>query len=261
MSQQAAFLLTICAFIRLVSSLVLDGMPGSYARFPPWRLPCRNGSLSLEFSTRHPSGLILYTDSIPSGDDFVELKLVRGALRLRFRHGVDAGSLSTGSEYSDGKWHQVDLQKTPTGTVIAIDGVLHSPLVLAPTEETPSANPQTQAGFVYVGGLPSALRAQTRRVVLAPIVFEPGFRGAIRGLALSQCGAPRQEVAMVDGSGLRVFSDDACADHDPCRHGGECISTDAGSLCDCRLTDYRGITCDEGTSLSARIVKGLIAVE
>lgn len=245
MSPQAVLLLLV-AFVPLLSALDLDGAPGSYARFPPWRLPCRhNGSLSLEFSTRHPSGLILYTDSFPS--DFVELKLVRGALRLRFRDGVETGSLSTGSDYSYGKWHQIELRKTPTGTVIVIDGVPHSPIALTLTEDAPSANPTTQSGFLYVGGLPAALRAQTRRVVLASVAFEPGFKGSIRGLALSHCGAPRQEVAMVDGSGLRIFSDDACADHDPCRNGGECISTDAGSVCDCRLTDYTGITCDEGT--------------
>ncbi|KAF6200208.1 hypothetical protein GE061_006511 [Apolygus lucorum] len=45
--------------------------------------------------------------------------------------------------------------------------------------------------------------------------------------------------------GLRDNSTDACEEHDPCQHGGICISTDSGPICECRNLDYEGIFCEK----------------
>lgn len=39
---------------------------------------------------------------------------------------------------------------------------------------------------------------------------------------------------------------DACEKNDPCQHGGICISTDSGPLCECRNLDYEGTYCERG---------------
>ncbi|GBP40771.1 hypothetical protein EVAR_26435_1 [Eumeta japonica] len=39
---------------------------------------------------------------------------------------------------------------------------------------------------------------------------------------------------------------DACERSDPCQHGGVCISTDAGPVCECRGGDYEGAFCERG---------------
>lgn len=39
---------------------------------------------------------------------------------------------------------------------------------------------------------------------------------------------------------------DACERHDPCQHGGICISTDSGPLCECRNLEYEGTYCERG---------------
>ncbi|KOB75130.1 Neurexin-3-alpha [Operophtera brumata] len=41
-------------------------------------------------------------------------------------------------------------------------------------------------------------------------------------------------------------SGDACERRDPCQHGGVCISTDDGPLCECRDGDYEGAFCERG---------------
>ena len=41
---------------------------------------------------------------------------------------------------------------------------------------------------------------------------------------------------------------DTCAQHDPCQHGGICISTDTGAACECRNLDFRGVFCEKGQS-------------
>ncbi len=46
--------------------------------------------------------------------------------------------------------------------------------------------------------------------------------------------------------GLRGNATDACEEHDPCQHGGICISTDSGPICECRNVDYEGTYCEKG---------------
>ena len=43
---------------------------------------------------------------------------------------------------------------------------------------------------------------------------------------------------------MRTVESDACSSHDPCLHGGECVSTDAGPMCDCGEVDFEGPTCE-----------------
>ncbi|KAK0073236.1 hypothetical protein PV325_010047, partial [Microctonus aethiopoides] len=40
-------------------------------------------------------------------------------------------------------------------------------------------------------------------------------------------------------------STDACETRDPCQHGGICISTDTGPICECRTGDYEGEYCEK----------------
>lgn len=46
--------------------------------------------------------------------------------------------------------------------------------------------------------------------------------------------------------GVRGNITDACEDLDPCQHGGICISTDSGPICECRNVDYEGTFCEKG---------------
>lgn len=45
---------------------------------------------------------------------------------------------------------------------------------------------------------------------------------------------------------LRGNTSDACEVRDPCQHGGICISTDSGPICECRNSDYEGEFCEKG---------------
>ncbi|CAH0689957.1 unnamed protein product [Spodoptera exigua] len=42
-------------------------------------------------------------------------------------------------------------------------------------------------------------------------------------------------------------SGDACERRDPCQHGGVCISTDDGPICECRDGDYEGAFCERAS--------------
>ncbi|KAG8236174.1 hypothetical protein J437_LFUL013440 [Ladona fulva] len=88
-----------------VSCFSLEGSQTSYAQFRKWN-PGLNGSLEFEFKTESPNGLLLYTDD-GGTYDFFEVKLVEGALRLRFNLGGGAQILTVGRDLSDGHWHKV----------------------------------------------------------------------------------------------------------------------------------------------------------
>lgn len=85
----------------------LDGSQNSFAQFRKWYTGL-NGSLELEFKTEQPNGLVLYTDD-GGTYDFFELKLVEGALRLRYNLGGGAHIITVGRELHDAHWHKVQV--------------------------------------------------------------------------------------------------------------------------------------------------------
>ena len=107
---------------RTVSPFVLEGSQTSYAQFRRWApSPSSSSSISLEFLTSQPNGVLLYADD-GGYYDFLELKLVEGAARLRFSLGEagDARALQAGSGLADGdRWHRVEVRWD--GDVVALD--------------------------------------------------------------------------------------------------------------------------------------------
>lgn len=109
MRSAAIFLLTINVLLSFSScdAFFLDGSQNSFAQFRKWYTGL-NGSLEFEFKTEQPNGLILYTDDGGRFDFFV-IKLVEGAVRLRYNLGVGANIITVGREIHDGHWHKVQV--------------------------------------------------------------------------------------------------------------------------------------------------------
>ena len=57
--------------------------------------------------------------------------------------------------------------------------------------------------------------------------------------------------------GVRSSTINTCEHHDPCQHGGVCISTDNGPACDCKGIDYTGVYCEKGTFNMTNSIKML----
>ncbi|XP_069697734.1 neurexin 1-like [Periplaneta americana] len=256
--------------IAVTSGFVLEGSQTSYAQFRKWNAGL-NGSLELEFKTEQPNGLLLYTDD-GGTYDFFEIKLVEGALRLRYNLGGGAQILTVGRDLNDGHWHKVQVQRNVERTSLTVDGV---------TQSRSSRGKEFQFGRlasnsdVYVGGMPSWYNTKLTLLALPSVIFEPRFGGAIRNLVYAdeEGGLPRrQEMKMTEfkcgafhcsgatargrtARGIRGNTTDACEDHDPCQHGGICISTDSGPICECRNVDFEGIFCEKG-----RIIRCILII-
>jgi hypothetical protein len=109
-NKSITLLLLILCFVfklNLCYGFILDGSQNSFAQYRKWYTGL-NGSLELEFKTEQPNGLVLYTDD-GGTYDFFELKLVEGALRLRYNLGGGAQIITVGRDLHDSHWHKVQV--------------------------------------------------------------------------------------------------------------------------------------------------------
>ncbi|CAO1431878.1 unnamed protein product [Diamesa hyperborea] len=259
--------------INLSCGFILDGTQNSYAQFRKWYTGL-NGTLELEFKTEQPNGLVLYTDD-GGTYDFFELKLVEGALRLRYNLGGGAQIITVGRDLHDGHWHKVQVLRNDEHSTLTVDGVSQSKV---------SRGKEFQFGKfttnsdIFVGGMPNWYNAKLALLALPSVIFEPRFRGSVRNLVYTdqpgilprrqemrqprdvKCGdspcdhadLPKEKVTR----GLRNNVTDACERHDPCQHGGICISTDSGPLCECRNVEYEGTYCERDKAPSEATFRG-----
>ncbi|XP_054001780.1 neurexin-1 isoform X3 [Hylaeus anthracinus] len=244
-------------------SFVLEGSATSYAQFRKWNAGL-NGTLEFEFKTEQGNGLLLYTDD-GGTYDFFEVKLVESALRLRYNLGGGAQIVTVGHDLGDGHWHKVQITRCNENTTLTVDGV---------SAVSTSRGKEFEFGKlagnsdVYVGGMPSWYNSKLTLLALPSVIFEPRFNGFIRNLVYAdgehtvprrqemksrdaKCGgfpcvenvkrkAPRSLRNMMTAN-----TTDACETRDPCQHGGICISTDSGPICECRSGDYEGAYCEK----------------
>lgn len=192
-----AFVALVCAaLVGLCPAFLLDGSTNSYSQFRKWG-GGTNGSLEFEFKTDQPNGLLLYTDD-GGTYDFFEIKLVEGALRLRYNLGGGAQIITVGHDLNDGHWHKVHVQRNEDKTTLSVDGVQQNRV---------SRGKEFQFGRfatnseVFVGGMPTWYNTKLTLLALPSVIFEPRFVGAIRNLVYSDLeGGPsrRQETRPKD---------------------------------------------------------------
>ena len=219
----------------------LEGSQTSFAKFPKWS-PCQNGSFTFEFNTAHPNGLLLYMDD-GGRFDFLELKLVRGVIRLRLNLGEGATILAVGQNLNDRQWHKVEVARDEEDTTLIVDK--ESQTQKSQGNEFAFGN-LSQNSFMFVGGMPITYSAKLSLLALPSVMFEPRYRGSVRNILYSNCGSALMRVDMIESRGVRTNVLDRCEEENPCKHGGICISTDSGSICDCSGTEYEGPLCEIG---------------
>ena len=209
-------LLVLCWLLPILSvGFVLEGSEMSYAQFRKW-YPTANATIEFEFLTSSPSGILLYTDD-GGYYDFVEVKLVDGAVRLRYNLGNGAVVLTAGRGLNDGlAWHKVQFVRNFTETTLVVDGTdrvtsgannLYTPpkggaASLVPPNPGPGNDIEfgnfTTNSYVYVGGLPFWYNTKLAMLALPSVVFEPRFKGSVRNLlyAHDETGKPKKQEVM-----------------------------------------------------------------
>ncbi|XP_024942008.1 neurexin-1 isoform X3 [Cephus cinctus] len=259
-----ALVLTLTLIFGETLSFVLEGSATSYAQFRKWNAAL-NGTLELEFKTDQGNGLLLYTDD-GGTYDFFEIKLVESALRLRYNLGGGAQIVTVGHDLGDGRWHKVQITRNNENTTLTVDGVSSTSTSRGKEFEFGKLGGNSD---VYIGGMPSWYNSKLTLLALPSVIFEPRFNGVIRNLVYADGDGivpKRQEMKSRDAkcggfpctesasqrksprslrSMMTANTTDACETRDPCQHGGICISTDSGPICECRTGDYEGVYCEK----------------
>ncbi|KAI1286229.1 Neurexin-1 [Halotydeus destructor] len=228
-------------------SISFDGAQGSYAKFDKWQ-PNLNGSLSFEVRTESQDGLLLYTDD-NGHTDYVILKLINGLIRLHINLGHGTTIVSADDRpISDGHWHSVEIVRSNEETQLKVDDHVYSSLRPMRGSDFEFGHYQNNSA-IYFAGLPDSLTVlDMYKLTLPWTLFEARFQGSVRNVrfASDEKGSRVDDQKPISAYGLRSNGHRSCDHHDPCQHGGSCLSTDRGATCDCSRVAFEGTFCQKG---------------
>ena len=226
-------LLSSTSVPRSVDAVFIHGTESSYVRYPRWN-SCPNASLSFEFRTAQPEGLLLYADD-GGLYDFFEISHSGGSVAaiLNIVDGRDSNvEMRIGRNVNDGQWHRVELRRNRMETTMLVDGVQDSSFSFGSNFNFGGSSLQNNS-FVYVGGLPVSFSQTLHALSLPSVVFKPRFKGHVRNVMYGNCTCLTVRASPLDGVGYSAVPAEACDVRNNCTKGCVCISVDAGSKCDC----------------------------
>ncbi|XP_061208258.1 neurexin-2-like isoform X9 [Neopsephotus bourkii] len=222
---------------------VTFGTPQAFLALPPWP-PARTGSVSFDFRTTEPNGLLLLGQGQAPGPGpprphFLALELLDGHLYLLLAMGAgDTRLRASARKVTDGEWCHVDVQRDGRRGSVSVNSRRTPFLAGGDAEEL-----WLDAGL-FLGGappgspLPPALWAAPRG----------GFVGCVRDLAihgrardLPALAAARPHPGVAPSC---VRQPARHCDSAPCRHGGLCREGWNRFTCDCLGTGYLGARCE-----------------
>ncbi|XP_041447474.1 neurexin-2 isoform X3 [Xenopus laevis] len=236
----------------------------SFLHLPRWETK-KAGSISFDFRTTEPSGLLLFSQGRPrSGGsvlgtapggvvtgrperqpkaDYFAVELLDGTLYLLLDLG-SGGIKIKGShkKVNDGEWCHVDIQRDGRKGSISVNS-RNTPFQVGGESEILDLD-----GDMYLGGLPEP----REDLQLPPEVWTAslglGFVGCIRDLFVDGKSRDIRRLAERSGaSGLAPFctreTQRQCTSS-PCRNGGQCREGWNRFICDCVGTGYLGDSCE-----------------
>ncbi|XP_054997450.1 neurexin-2-beta isoform X22 [Sorex araneus] len=233
--------------------------PEAFVALPRWSAK-RTGSISLDFRTTEPNGLLLFSQGRRAGAssasaaqraDYFAMELLDGYLYLLLDMGSGGIKLRASSrKVNDGEWCHVDFQRDGRKGSISVNS--RSTPFLA-TGESEVLDLESE---LYLGGLPEGGRAD---LPLPPEVWtaalRAGYVGCVRDLFIDGRSRDLRGLAEAQGaSGIAPFCSretlKQCASA-PCRNGGLCREGWNRFVCDCVGTGFLGRVCErEATVLS-----------
>ncbi|KAM4690208.1 neurexin-3 isoform 1-T1 [Rhinophrynus dorsalis] len=232
--------------------------PEAYISLPKWNTK-RMGSISFDFRTTEPNGLILFTHGKPQDRkdirsqkntkvDFFAVELLDGNLYLLLDMGSGTIKVkATSKKANDGEWCHVDIQRDGRSGTISVN-----------TKRTPfTASGESEIldleGDMYLGGLPENRAGLILPTELWTAMLNYGYVGCIRDLFIDGRSknirqlAEAQNAAGVKSSCSRM-SGKQC-DSYPCKNNAACRDGWNRFVCDCTGTGHWGRTCEREASI------------
>ncbi|XP_030069585.1 LOW QUALITY PROTEIN: neurexin 3 [Microcaecilia unicolor] len=232
--------------------------PEAYISLPKWNTK-RMGSISFDFRTTEPNGLILFTHGKPQERkdirsqkntkvDFFAVELLDGNLYLLLDMGSGTIKVkATSKKANDGNWYHVDIQRDGRSGTISVNSK-RTPFTASGESEILDLE-----GDMYLGGLPENRGGLILPTELWTAMLNYGYVGCIRDLFIDGRSknirqlAEAQNAAGVKSSCFRLSSKQC--DSSPCKNHAVCKDGWNRFICDCTGTGYWGRTCEREASI------------
>ncbi|XP_057208247.1 neurexin 3b isoform X11 [Triplophysa rosa] len=230
----------------------------SFLSLPKWNTK-RVGSISFDFRSSEPNGLILYTQGKPQDKkdsrnqrsnkvDFFAVELLDGNLYLLLDMGSGTIKVkATQSKVNDGVWHHVDIQRDGRSGIISVNS-RRTPFTASGENEILDLE-----GDLYLGGLPDNLFGLVLPTELWTAVLNYGYVGCIRDLFIDGRSKDIKQIAEFQNragikSSCSKVTGKQC-DSNPCKNNGICKEGWNRFICDCTGTGYWDQTCEREASI------------
>ncbi|KAM4663092.1 LOW QUALITY PROTEIN: neurexin 3 [Discoglossus pictus] len=232
--------------------------PEAFISLPKWNTK-RMGSISFDFRTTEPNGLILFTHGKPQDRkdirsqkntkvDFFAVELLDGNLYLLLDMGSGTIKVkATSKKANDGEWCHVDIQRDGRSGTISVNSK-RTPFTASGESEILDLE-----GDMYLGGLPENRAGLILPTELWTAMLNYGYVGCIRDLFIDGRSknirqlAEAQNAAGVKSSCSRL-SGKQC-DSYPCKNNAACRDGWNRFVCDCTGTGHWGRTCEREASI------------
>ncbi|XP_057678460.1 neurexin-3b isoform X8 [Corythoichthys intestinalis] len=232
--------------------------PDSYLALPKWNTK-RVGSISFDFRTSEPNGLILFTHGKPQERrdaksqktnkvDFFAVELLDGILYLVLDMGSGTIKVkATQAKVNEGSWHHVDIQRDGRSGIISVNS-RRTPFTASGENEILDLE-----GDLYLGGLPDNRAGLVLPTELWTAMLNYGYVGCIRDLFIDGRSKDIRQIAMSQNvTGIKSSCSKVMAkqcDSNPCKNSGLCKEGWNRFICDCTGTGFWDSTCEREASI------------
>ncbi|KAM6969563.1 neurexin 3a [Tautogolabrus adspersus] len=233
--------------------------PEAYISLPKWNTK-RMGSISFDFRTTEPNGLILFTHGKPQERkdaarsqkntkvDFFAVELLDGSLYLLLDMGSGTIKVkATQTKVNDGAWYHVDVQRDGRSGTISVNS-RRTPFTASGESEILDLE-----GDMYLGGLPTDRTNLILPTELWTAMLNYGYVGCIRDLFIDGRSKDIRQIAEAqNGAGIKPSCNKQpgkqCESY-PCKNRGICKEGWNRFICDCTGTGYWSRTCEREASI------------
>ncbi|XP_053192282.1 neurexin 3a isoform X5 [Scomber japonicus] len=233
--------------------------PEAYISLPKWNTK-RMGSISFDFRTTEPNGLILFTHGKPQERkdaarsqkntkvDFFAVELLDGSLYLLLDMGSGTIKVkATQTKVNDGAWYHVDIQRDGRSGTISVNS-RRTPFTASGESEILDLE-----GDMYLGGLPTDRTNLILPTELWTAMLNYGYVGCIRDLFIDGRSKDIRQIAEAqNGAGIKPSCNKQpgkqCESY-PCKNRGICKEGWNRFICDCTGTGFWSRTCEREASI------------
>ncbi|XP_041418417.1 neurexin-1 isoform X32 [Xenopus laevis] len=234
--------------------------PESFISLPKWNAK-KTGSISFDFRTTEPNGLILFSHGKPRHQkdaknpqmikvDFFAIEMLDGHLYLLLDMGSGTIKIKAiQKKVNDGEWYHVDFQRDGRSGTISVN-TLRTPYTAPGESEILDLDDD-----LYLGGLPENKAGLVFPTEVWTALLNYGYVGCIRDLFIDGQSkdirqlAEQQSTAGVKPSCSRETTKPCI--NNPCKNNGVCRDGWNRYVCDCSGTGYLGRSCErEATMVS-----------